>query len=49
MPLNLVILMFLFCENDNRTSVVFKVFLYHAEFEKKNQNGLLHRQMSTLS
>ena len=33
-PLNLAILMFLFCENDNRTYVVFKAFLYHAEFEK---------------
>ena len=34
MPLNLAILMFLFCENDNRTPGVFKVFLYDAEFEK---------------
>ena len=33
MPLNLAILMFLFCENDNRTPGMFKVFLYHAEFE----------------
>ena len=35
MPLNLASLMFLFCENDNRTPGVFKAFLYHAEFEKK--------------
>ena len=34
MPINLAIFMFLFCENDNRTPGVFKVFLYHAEFEK---------------
>ena len=31
------------------TSVVFKAFLYHAEFEKSNQIGLLHRQKNTLS
>ena len=34
MPLNLAILMFLFCENDNRVPGVFKLVLYHAEFEK---------------
>ena len=48
MPLNLAIIIFLFCENDKRTPGVFKVFLYHAMFEK-NQIGLLHRQMTTRS
>ena len=39
-------LMVLFYQNDNR----FKVFLYHAVFEKKtNQIGLLYRQMRTLA
>ena len=34
MSLNIAFIMFLFCENDNRTPGVFKVFLYHAEFDK---------------
>ena len=49
MPLNLAILMILVCENDKRTPGVFKVLVCHAEFEKTNQSGLLHRQMSTVS
>ena len=38
MPLNLAILMILLCENDKRTTGVFKVFLYHAELEKNKSN-----------
>ena len=38
MPLNLAILMSLFCENDKRTPGVIKVFFYHAEFEKNKSN-----------
>ena len=30
MPLNLTVLMLLFCKNDNRIPGVFKVFLFHA-------------------
>ena len=38
MPLNLAIVMILFCENDRRAPELFKVFLYHVEFEKNKSN-----------
>ena len=38
MPLNLAVLMILFCENDKKTLGLFKVFLYHAEFVKNKSN-----------
>ena len=41
MPLNLAILISLFCENDTRTPGVFKVFLYHAGFGENKSNWIV--------
>ena len=41
MPLNLAILMILFCENNKSTTGVFKIFLYHAVFEENKSNWTL--------
>ena len=44
MPLNLAVLMILFCKNDKRPmGCLVRVLLYHVEFEKKNQVGQLQR------
>ena len=49
MPLNLAILMILFCENDKGPLRCLRYYCTMLSLRKTNQIGLLHRQMSIFS